>query len=688
MILSINRFDIAAAVVSITAVAALVSLSIYFDVSVLYYVTILSFGTAMQFILLRKFGAQIVSTTSRPAVVKETISNSPNENIPSLNIRLFWAVALLLHGIAIFGGALYEDDYFRFIWDGWQTLQGTPYGKAPELFYTDDNVPGHLWPVLDNINNPSVPTIYGPTLQAIFAFTYLWAGSDPMGLRIIFAIINLILIVILSRRYPLHQVALYAWCPLVVTEIIIHIHPDGILAACLAAGLWLYKKNPIMAGILWGAAAGSKIIALAAWPLMLRWPKKALIAAIMTLAVLYGYFAFIGDSLGFESTATFAGEWYFNPMAFYMLSWIAPQNIARILAACIGIIIIMLIHARTRDKDFPPLAAIFGIILLFAPAVNSWYMIWILPFAIASRQIWPFVAAIFIPFSYITGLTLDTEALLPFEVHPLAQSIEYIAIIAALLYDYRNARRQDNKASSALTMINNPNIAVIIPALNEAQSIGEVVTSLRDLPAINSPKPPMIIVVDNGSDDGTADIATQAGAKIVYENERGYGAACLAGIAALPDEVNIILFMDADGSDVPEEAIDLIAPIHLGQADMVIGSRSLGHIEAGAMTPPQRFGNWLSTRLVKLIWQKEITDLGPFRAIRRDALEQLEMADRDFGWTIEMQVKAIQHDMRVLERPANYRKRIGISKISGTIGGVWGAGTKILYVIAREAYFR
>jgi hypothetical protein len=132
----------------------------------------------------------------------------------------------------------------------------------------------------------------------------------------------------------------------------------------------------------------------------------------------------------------------------------------------------------------------------------------------------------------------------------------------------------------------------------------------------------------------------------------------------------------------------LIQPIIDGHADMVIGSRALGNIENGAMTPPQRFGNWLSTRLVKLIWQKNITDLGPFRAIRRDALEQLAMADRDFGWTIEMQVKAIQHEMRVLERPANYRKRIGISKISGTISGVWGAGTKILYVIGRETFFR
>lgn len=661
MVLSTQIKYIAAAV-SLTTVAILVLISRYFDISILYYVAILSIGTAVHFATLRRSD--------------------------SLDTKLFWAITIILHGSAIFGVALYEDDYFRFIWDGWQTLNGTPYGKPPADFYTIGGVPGHLWPVLDSVNNPTVPTIYGPILQAVFAFTYLLAGSDPMGLRIIFGIINLTLIAILVRRYTLDQVALYAWCPLVVTELIVHIHPDGIMVALLAAGLWLSARHPIIAGILWGAAAGTKIVALAAWPLMLRWPKKALAAAIITITILYGYFALIGNSVGFDSTSTFANEWLFNPMAFYALSWIAPQNIARLLAALIGISLIMIIHARTRDKRFPPLAAIFGIILFLAPAVNSWYMIWILPFAIGSRQIWPFVAASFIPLSYITGLTLDIDTLLEFEVHPAAWGIEVVAILIALIYDTIQSRRTEIQARHENAPIEKPIIGVIIPALNEAQSIGTVVSTIGGLPSINNEQKPYIIVVDNGSSDNTDAIATKNGAIVIYEDERGYGAACLAGIAALPDDVNIILFMDADGSDVPEEAIDLIAPIVAGKADMVIGSRALGKIESGAMTPPQRFGNWLSTRLVKLVWQKNITDLGPFRAIRRDALERLNMADRDFGWTVEMQVKAIQHDMRVLERPANYRKRIGMSKISGTISGVWGAGSKILYVIAREAYFR
>lgn len=384
----------AAASVSITAVAALVLISRYFDISVLYYVAILSLGTASTFFLLRRCDA--------------------------INIRIFWSVTIAMHAIALFGVALYEDDYFRFIWDGWQTLRGTPYGAAPALFYNDPNVPGHLWPILDWVNNPNVPTIYGPTLQFIFAITYAIAGIDPMGLRIIFGGLNLLLIAILLRRYSAHKVALYAWCPLIIAEIIIHIHPDVVMALLLAAGLSIASKRPIVAGIFWGAAAATKIIALAAFPLMLRWPKQMLIASITTLLVFYGYFLALGPSLGFDSTSTFANEWLFNPMGFYALSFLAPQNIARLLAALIGITLIMLIHARTRDKNHPPFAAIFGIILLFAPAVNSWYMIWILPFAINGRQIWPFVAASVIPLSYITGLTLETEALREFEVHFLS----------------------------------------------------------------------------------------------------------------------------------------------------------------------------------------------------------------------------------------------------------------------------
>jgi len=666
VIVPITRYIYAAALVSITCVAAIVYNTIFWEAFILYYVATLSIGTALHFILLQKV-----------------------QDIP---IKLFWLITIIIHAIALFGIALYEDDYFRFIWDGWQTLNGTPYGIPPAHFYADENIPGNLWPVLDYVNNPEVPTIYGPTLQFIFAAIYWLAGTDPMGLRIIFALCNLILIAILLKRHSPAITALYAWCPLVVVETIVHIHPDIVMVLFLAAGLWCIVRHPIWAGIFWGTAAATKIIALAAWPLMLRWPKKALFSAIITCAILYGYFALLGPSLGFDSTSTFANTWLFNPMGLDLLAIFVSEHIARLLAALIGIILILFIHARTRDKNYPPLAAIFGIILFFAPAVNSWYMIWMLPFAIhipknGRRLIWPFVAASFIPLSYITGLTLDTETLREFEVHPAAWWSQVIIILTALSYDLIQSKQKISDKKPLKTRIEAPYVAIIIPALNEEESIANMVRSIKGV-GENWDHEPYIIVADNGSHDKTAILAKDAGAHIVYEQKQGYGAACLAGLSALPDHINIILFMDADGSDVPEEANALINPIISGDADMVIGSRALGHIEAGAMTPPQRFGNWLATRLVKLIWQQDITDLGPFRAIRRDALQSLQMVDQDFGWTIEMQVKAIQHDLRVKEQPADYRKRLGISKISGTVKGVFGAGSKILYIIAREAYFR
>ncbi len=220
-------------------------------------------------------------------------------------------------------------------------------------------------------------------------------------------------------------------------------------------------------------------------------------------------------------------------------------------------------------------------------------------------------------------------------------------------------------------------IGCIIPAYNESAAIGRVV---REVPYwVDS-----VVVVDNGSSDGTGDVARGAGARVVRVEERGYGAACLGGVAVL-GETDIIVFLDGDYSDYPEDMHTLVDPIVAGRADLVIGSRVLGKAEAGALTPQQRFGNWLATRLVYMIWTVPYTDLGPFRAIRYGAYQALGMADRTFGWTVEMQIKAAQRRFATLERPVRYRRRIGVSKISGTVQGTVRAGGRILSLIAREA---
>ncbi len=223
-------------------------------------------------------------------------------------------------------------------------------------------------------------------------------------------------------------------------------------------------------------------------------------------------------------------------------------------------------------------------------------------------------------------------------------------------------------------------ISAIIPARDESRAISQVVGSLAKL-CFDTQEPVFdnIIVCDNGSVDDTAEVAAQAGALVVKEHRPGYGNACLAALSVLPPS-DIVVFIDGDNAFYAEQCRALIEAVVNG-ADLVIGSRQLGSVEKGALTTAQRFGNWLASVLIQQIWDVPITDLGPYRAIRADALERLAMQDRTFGWTVEMQVKAIQANMTLVECAVDTRKRIGKSKISGTLSGSLGAARGILGMI-------
>ena len=225
-----------------------------------------------------------------------------------------------------------------------------------------------------------------------------------------------------------------------------------------------------------------------------------------------------------------------------------------------------------------------------------------------------------------------------------------------------------------------PRIAVIIPALDEEEAIGRVIAEI--------PRPPGdVIVVDNGSRDRTAEVARRAGARVVREPRRGYGQACLAGIAAAPD-VDVYVFLDGDASDHPEQLPEVVGPILRDDADLVIGSRTLGRRAPGAHPWHAVLGTRLCVALMNRLLGTRATDLGPFRAVSAAGLRRLGMSDRSFGWTVEMQVKAARHGLRVVEVPVDYRRRIGRSKVSGTLGGSLRAGARILGVIARHALSR
>lgn len=227
-------------------------------------------------------------------------------------------------------------------------------------------------------------------------------------------------------------------------------------------------------------------------------------------------------------------------------------------------------------------------------------------------------------------------------------------------------------------MINKQNIVVIIPAFNEENSVGKVIADIpKDI--VNE-----VIVVNNNSNDLTSLNAFNAGATVVDEPNQGYGNACLKGLAYLKELKNkpdIVIFVDADYSDYPEEIAQLIAPILNQDYDMVIGSRALGDRESGSMMPQQIFGNWLATTLLNFFYKVNYTDLGPFRAIKYDKLLEIDMVDRNYGWTVEMQLKAAKLKFKTMEVPVKYRVRIGHSKVSGTIKGTIGAGYKIITTI-------
>ena len=223
---------------------------------------------------------------------------------------------------------------------------------------------------------------------------------------------------------------------------------------------------------------------------------------------------------------------------------------------------------------------------------------------------------------------------------------------------------------------------VIIPAYNEEASIAKVISEIPS-------EVDEIIVVNNNSTDGTKENAARAGATVLDEERKGYGFACLKGmdyIAGLENQPTIIVFLDGDYSDYPEELIEVVRPIVEDDIDLVIGSRVKERREYGAMTPQQIFGNWLATKLMGLFFGANFTDLGPFRAIKYDKLLSLQMEDKTYGWTVEMQLKAIKKGLSYTEVPVRYKNRIGVSKVSGTVKGSVLAGVKILTWIFKYSF--
>lgn len=608
-----------------------------------------------------------------------------------------------------------EVDFNRYLWDGAVTANGiNPYAYSPESVANQDAlVPPALQTLGDQpgstvrkINHAYLRTIYPPVTQAAFALAYWikpWSLFSWRLILLLFDIATLLLLFAILRRLDLSPLwaSIYWLNPLLLKEMFNAAHMDLILFPFLLAALYFsISKKPYWAVIFLGFAAGVKIWPALLFPILLRQMlpdfRKAFISSGIFLALCLAmflpiYLTGLDTGSGFNA---YSNRWQLNDSLFRIVlnishagldisgnpTWNSQIVARRIIAALIIFIVLFLSLRQPANlrKVFDHCLLITTALFLLGPTGFPWYAVWLLPLLAIYPRKSLLLLTLLMPIYY---LRYYYEALGNVELFDYyIVWVQFIPVWVLLIWEWHTARQSARNLAPevARPMKDNQRISVIIPAINEEASIGKVIADIPDWVG-------KVIVVDNGSVDRTVEIARAAGAEVVFEPERGYGAACLTGIASLPP-TDIVVFLDGDYSDYPQEMPLLTDPIIAGEVEMMIGSRVAGNAEKGALTPQAIFGNWLSCKLMRLFWGVKYTDLGPFRAIRFDSLQSLNMRDRNYGWTVEMQIKAAQRDVAAGEVPVSYRKRIGQSKISGTLRGVVGAGTKILSTIFLSAF--
>ncbi len=359
---------------------------------------------------------------------------------------LCWALAFRLCGL--WGVPIFEDDWFRYLWDGYRFFEtGSPYGFAPMQAFADESVPAAFQRILDQINNPHLPTIYGPTTEYAFLVSHVLAPASLTPLKLLLITVDLLLIRLLLSAAPAGFVALYAWCPLVIKEIAFSAHADG-LGLCLAfAALLLHRREQFMAaGICIGLAVGAKVFALLLLPFVLiRAPPSAWLGFAGTLLLLYLPFLMQG-STDLASLMVFARDWEFNAALYALLSmWIEPIIAKALLAACLlaALAFYWLRFRAQPSASLPRGDLIFGGLLLVSPVINPWYALWLLPFAVIHPTRWAWTLAAALPLAYITGQNLGGLAGMEPYAQPLwVRPIEFGLVLIALGMDWRASRRR------------------------------------------------------------------------------------------------------------------------------------------------------------------------------------------------------------------------------------------------------
>ena len=595
-----------------------------------------------------------------------------------------------------------SDDIYRYLWEGKLVAAGiNPFVHAP----SDPSLAQlHDSAVFPHINHKEYPAIYPPLNQFIFALsTIVRPTINAMNMTfILFDLLTMALLFLILRERQLDpaRIIIYAWNPLVIMEFAGSGHLDsaGIFFLMLAFYFFTKKRS-------WSSALALalsfliKFIPLIFLPfLVVRRKMITLSVFVFTAILLYFPFLDAGRKL-FESLLVYTEHWVFNASLYDVILWmgVSPLHARGISVLLLLLLVTVLFFRYAQKKSDEQEDSIYhvgfvalGSFLLLTPTIHPWYLCWMVPFlVIFPNRAWIyFTGSVFLSYFILKGYA---EAGV-WKENTAVKLAEYLPFYTLLICDA--ARRYRSKPSPGILSrtagqteliftpplhekhmnSNRKRVSVIIPALNEKDSIGLVI---GDIPKHLVDE---IIVVDNGSTDGTAEVALNSGVRVVSENHRGYGAACLRGIEAARNP-DIIVFMDGDYSDYPEEMEHILAPIRKDKADLVIGSRIAGAASEPVLPPHSYWGNRLTTWLINALYHHRFTDLGPFRAITYDGLKKLAMRDTNYGWTVEMQVKAVTNGLKVVEIPVSYRKRIGKSKVTGTIAGSLKAGIKMLYTV-------
>lgn len=379
-----------------------------------------------------------VALTALPVFALFAIVVHRDEDFPVSRL-LVWALAFRL--IGLIGGPFYEDDFFRYLWDGYRFAStGSPYGVAPEAFFLDQTVPSRMRTVLDQINHPDLKTIYGPTTQLLFLLGYWIYPGSVAALQSLLIAIDLATVVLLLRIATPRNVLLYAWCPLVIKEIAFTAHPDVLgVSLVLAAIVLMSMHRARTAAVCLGLAVGAKIFALVMVPLVLVRAKPIHWCYFATtVALLYAPFVVMGDT-ELDSLIVFATEWEFNSSIFALFTLVLPGTNAKLLLAAIcGVLWIgYYLQHRRKPADVPRGDWIYGVLFSVSPVINSWYLIWLLPFAAVYASRWAWTASVALLLSYVTGLNLNDYSLQayghPWWVRPLEFGLIGIALIWDLM---------------------------------------------------------------------------------------------------------------------------------------------------------------------------------------------------------------------------------------------------------------